>query len=175
MEFKKHAFILAVIGSLQKHGSWTGKTHIQKALSLLRDSGLTKVPFDFVLYKHGPYSFDVETELEEMKSYGAITVEPNVAGYGTMVFPGEMAGFVKGNAELSKEEVEAIENACEFVGSRNVTDLERLATASWIRHQEHVTKQADVAKRLNSLKPHISIADAERADDEITTWLSRNQ
>lgn len=76
MEFKKHAFILAVIESLQKHGSRTGETHIQKALSLLHDSGLTKVPFDFVLYKHGPYSFDVETELEEMKSYGAVTVEP---------------------------------------------------------------------------------------------------
>lgn len=92
-----------------------------------------------------------------------------------MVCPGEMAEFVKGIAELSKEEAEAFENACEFVGSRNVTDLERLATASWIRYQEHATKAADVGKRLNALKPHISITDAERADAEVITWLSRNK
>jgi uncharacterized protein YwgA len=80
MQFKKHAFILAVIDGLHRHGSWTGKTHVQKALSLLRDSGRVPVPFQFVLYKHGPYSFDVEAELEQMQSYGAIAVEPNAQG-----------------------------------------------------------------------------------------------
>ena len=63
MDFKKHAIILAVIDALHRHGSWTGKTHVQKALSLLRDAGSTEVPFQFVLYKHGPYSFDIEDEL----------------------------------------------------------------------------------------------------------------
>ena len=57
MDFKKHAFILAVIESLHKYGSWTGKTHVHKSLSLLRDRGNIDVPFSFVLYRHGPYSF----------------------------------------------------------------------------------------------------------------------
>jgi hypothetical protein len=54
-------------------------------------------------------------------------------------------------------------------------DLERLATASWIRRQEKVTNSVDVAKRLHFLKPHISVADAERADGEVATWLGRER
>jgi uncharacterized protein YwgA len=173
MQFKKHAFILAVIDALRRHGSWTGKTHVQKALSLLRDSGQVSVPFQFVLYKHGPYSFDVEAELEQMQSYGAVTVEPNAKGYGVVLHPDEMACFVRRMASLSEDESRAIENVCAFVGTRNVNELERLATASWIRAQERVTNPADVAKRLHSLKPYISTADAERADAEVATWLGR--
>src|SRR6476659_7928327 len=120
MHFKKHAFILAVIDALRRHGSWTGKTHVQKALSLLRDSGLVPVPFQFVLYKHGPYSFDIEAELEQMQSYGAVAVEPNAGGYGVVLRPDEMAGFVRDRASLSGDEAQAIEDVCRFVGTRNV-------------------------------------------------------
>lgn len=171
MQFKKHSFILAVIDALHRHGSWTGKTHVQKALSLLRDSGKAPVPFQFVLYKHGPYSFDVEAELEQMQSYGAIAVEPNAQGYGVVFRANEMAKFVQSIEPLSQEESRAIDEVCKFVGARTVTDLERLATASWIRCQEGVTKSSDVAKRLHFLKPHVSLADAERADAEVATWL----
>ncbi len=173
MQFKKHAFILAVIDALHRHGSWTGKTHVQKALSLLRDEGRVPVPFQFVLYKHGPYTFDLIGELEQMQSYGAIAVEPNVQGYGVVLRESEMAKFAQTQAPLSPEEFQGIEAVCKFVGSRNVAELERLATALWIRRHEGVTNQADVAKRLHELKPHVSIADAERADSEVAAWLGR--
>ena len=75
MEIKKHAIILGVIESLNEHESWTGKTHVQKALWLLSAVGDIEVPFRFVLYKHGPYSFDVEEESEQMKGYAAVTVD----------------------------------------------------------------------------------------------------
>ncbi|MGK7346054.1 MAG: hypothetical protein ACNS63_09630 [Candidatus Nitrospinota bacterium M3_3B_026] len=173
MQFKRHAFILAIIDSLHKHGSWTGKTHVQKALSLLRDSGKVDLPFEFVLYRHGPYSFDVESELEQMQSYGAVRIEPNVAGYGVVLHPGEMADFVNSIEKLSTEELEAIEDVCEFIGLQPVKVLERLATASWIRCQEGKTEQKDVAERLHSLKPHISIPDAEDANNTVSSWLSQ--
>jgi uncharacterized protein YwgA len=172
MQFQKHAFILAVIEALHRHGSWTGKTHVQKAISLLRDSGKAAVPFQFVLYKHGPYSFEVEAELEQMQSYGALMVEPNAQGYGVVLKANEAAKLVQENASLSEEESHAIDEVCRFVGSRTVTDLERLATASWIRCQENVTNPAQVAERLHLLKPHVSIAEAERADREVAKWLS---
>jgi hypothetical protein len=85
----------------------------------------------------------------------------------------EMAKFVQTHEALSRDELQGIEAVCKFVGSRNVTDLERLATASWIRCQEGLTMHADVGKRLHSLKPHVSTVDAERADAEVTAWLVR--
>ena len=172
MNFKKQVYILAVVESLQANGSWTGKTHVNKALSLLRDYAKVDVPFNFVLYKHGPYSFDIEAELEQMQSYGALTVDPDAQGFGVTLQTGEMADFVHENAELPAATVKAIENVCSFVGSRNVAELERLATASWIRTREGISEPKQVAKRLNRLKPHVSLEEAEQAYSEISTWLT---
>lgn len=171
MNYRRHAIIMAVIDALQERGSWTGKTHVQKALTLLRDSGKVQVPFTFVLYKHGPYSFEIEEELEQLQSYGAIEIEPNIEGYGVTLFAGDMADFPAEQSPLSEPEQKAIQDVCSFVGSRNVTELERLATASWITTRERLSTPHEVARRLNRLKPHVSIADAERAYLEVSNWL----
>ena len=173
MNFNKHAIILAVVDSLRRHGSWTGKTHVQKALSLLRDKGRIEVPFDFCLYRHGPYSFDVEAELEEMRSYGALNVEPNSQGYGVTLQTAEMADFVKQVVELSDDETKAIDDVCQFLGNQNVLELERLATASWIQCQEGVESSSEVARRLNQLKPHISIENAAQSHADVAAWLAQ--
>jgi len=170
MQFYKHAYILRVIQKLHQYGSWTGKTHVHKALSLLRDLGKVPVPFEFVLYKHGPYSFEVEAELEQMRSYGAITMEPNTRGYGVVLKAGEAASLVEQSASLSAEVSQAIDQVCRFVSSRSAAELERLATASWIRYQERLDDPAEVARRLHFLKPHVSIVEAERADADVRSW-----
>jgi uncharacterized protein YwgA len=118
LHFRKHAFILAVVDGLHRHGSWTGKTHVQKTLSLLRDAGVIDVPFAFVLYKHGPYSFEVEAELEQMQSYGALKVEPNPQGYGVVLHPDEQAHFVRQKVPLSEKELRAIDDVCAFAAPR---------------------------------------------------------
>jgi hypothetical protein len=171
MDFRRHAYVLAIADCLHAHGSWTGKTHVQKALSLLRDRQEVDVPFDFVLYRHGPYSFEVESAIEEMRSYGAIEIEP-VPGYGVVLKRGPMAGYVMDKGQLSQNEIEAINQVCAYVDGRNVLELERLATASWIRVRENVRSAPEVVKRLISLKPHIGAEDAEKADRDISTWLA---
>ncbi|MEX2171329.1 MAG: hypothetical protein WD851_18560 [Pirellulales bacterium] len=130
------------------------------------------MPFHFVLYKHGPYSFELESELEQMQSYGAVAIDPNPEGYGVTLKPAKMAKYLREVESLSDEERQAIDEICTFVGARNVADLERLATASWIRCQESVSRSTDVAKRLHALKPHIPIAEAEKADREVYSWLA---
>jgi len=172
MQFKQHAIILAVIEALHRHNSWTGKTHVQKTISLLHDKGLMAVPFHFVLYRHGPYSFELEADLEQMKSYGALDIEPNNRGYGVVLRPGANAGFLHEREGFSSEETKAIEDVCGFVGDSNIRVLERLATASWIRRQEMIAERELVVKRLNSLKPHVSPAEAEEADARVEAWLA---
>lgn len=172
MEYSKHSTILAVVEGLLRRGSWTGKTHVQKALSLLSDARLIPPQFDFVLYKHGPYSFDVENEIEQMRSYEAVNIYANPNGYGVTIRPGTNAFFVKRQAPLSAGHQAAIEKVCEFVDARSVTVLERLATAAWIRTNQAITETAEVARRLNALKPHVSIADAVAADQELAHFLA---
>ena len=127
--------------------------------------------FRFVLYRHGPYSFDVQADLEEMRSYGAIEIEPNTQGYGVVLNPGPMADFLQGMENVDPDELKAINDVCAFVGHRNILELERLATASWIRTQEGVSDSASVAKRLHALKPQVRITDAQEAVVTVESWF----
>ena len=170
MDFKKQAYILTTIQSLHANQSGTGKTHVQKALSLLADSGKVEVPFNFLLYKHGPYSFDIESELEQMKSYDAVEVSPNANGYGVVLKAGQMSKYALDKAPISSQVKEAINKVCKFIGSNPVKILERLATASWIYHQEKIADPIMMAERLHELKPHIKIEDAKSASDTILAW-----
>ena|SRR5271157_3625752 len=174
MDYKKASLVLAVIRSLKQHGSWTGKTHVQKSLFLIKTATQIDVPFTFVLFKHGPYSFELETELEQMKSYLAITSEPDPNGYGVVLSPGPGSRFIDERGGLSDVESSAVGRVCRFVGQRNVSELERIATAAWIRKTERVGDSASVAARLNKLKTHVSIRDAEQADIEVCALLNWN-
>jgi uncharacterized protein YwgA len=171
MDFKKHALLLAMIEKLRAQGSWTGKTHVQKAMFLVLEATPATPPFEFVLYKHGPYSFDIENELEQMKSYGAISQTP-VAGYGVVLNLGENAEFVKKRSSLSPTEQESIARIAQFVGKKNVADLEKEATVAWIRNRENIRDTQAVAERIHDLKPHIPVADAAVADRTVTTQLT---
>ena len=47
-----------------------------------------------------------------------------------------------------------------------------MATEAWIGKQERVSDSTSVAERLNRLKPHVSVPDAERADKEPCTLFN---
>lgn len=162
MDFRKHATILAVVERLNAAGSWTGRTHVQKALYLLNDAAGCSLPFEFVLYKHGPYSFDVDAELEQMKSYAAIAATPR-APAGVTLFPASNAQYVKDRSPLNQGMLEHIDHICSFVGRMDVHKLEALSTAVWIETREQLRDEQKVADRLVELKPHVSRHDAKQA------------
>jgi hypothetical protein len=171
MDFQNHALILGMIEALAARGSRTGKTHIIKGLALGAAAHALDVPFEFFLYKHGPYSTDIETHLDQMKSYGAIVVQPAYDGYGVLLRPGPMASFVKQHSPLSAQTQEGLDRVAAFIQSKNVGQLERLATAAWIRTQEAIEDPDAVAVRLNELKPHVSLRQAREADEELVAFL----
>jgi hypothetical protein len=173
MDFKKHALILAMIEKLGARGSRTGKTHVIKGLFLVGAKGDIRQPFDFFLYKHGPYSTDIESSLVQMRSYSGVTAEPADDGYGVILSPGEMGTFVKKRAPLPPKTDRALDDVCRFIKSKNVGELERLATAAWIRTREGVRDRDAVAARLNELKPHVSLEQARESDEELLTFLGQ--
>lgn len=97
-----------MIEALEAQNSRTGKTAIIKGMFLAKAIG-AEVPFEFFLYKHGPYSTDVEEEIDQMRSYAAIDVEPSFDGFGVNLSPDENASYIKEQAPLSAEEQQTIE------------------------------------------------------------------
>lgn len=168
MDFRKHHFILQTVKSLREEGSWTGKTHVQKSLFLIEALTSVDVPFAFVLYMHGPYSFEIEEEMAQMRSYNALAIDPTPE-YGVSISPGQMATYVEKHSSMTPGESDAIIRVCRFVGRKGVAELEKLATAAWIWKNEGITAPEAVASRLSQLKPHIPAPDAKAAFLELQT------
>ena len=62
------AVVTSLVEKMQDRDGWCGETHIQKTAYFLK--GLMCVPlgYDFIVYKHGPYSFDLHDDLMAMKA-----------------------------------------------------------------------------------------------------------
>lgn len=174
MNFRKHALILEVIRALNNQKSWTGKTHLQKALFLLSLNHPEGVDFRFVLYKHGPYSFDVEAELAKMQLYGAVEIVPDDR-YGVNLKPGRGERQIPEpvvNQLLEKIDSNEIERACEEVAGLNVGELEALSTAAWVVKREGVHEKEAAATRILELKPHLDRKVVDSMLDEVAVFFN---
>ena len=165
MNFERHAIILSIVEQLNRLGGSSGKTHVQKSLFLVQAVHRDLIPFQYVLYKHGPYSFEVEDELEEMKSYAAIASRP-VLDYGVAFAPDAMAEFVRKKAPLTGILPRRLETVCQFVSGKCAADLERISTAAWVYGREGIEAKGPNVERIVELKPHVSRHLAEDAFDQ---------
>lgn len=67
MTTSKDMILLGGIASLlKKHGSWTGETHLQKTAYVTKAVLGIPLSASFILYKHGPYSFDLNKSIAHM-------------------------------------------------------------------------------------------------------------
>jgi hypothetical protein len=171
---KRHAVLLALLDEMSQRGSWSGETHVQKAVYFLQKALDAPLGFEFVLYKHGPFSFDLRQELGEMRANRLIQVMPQPFPYGPSLAPGPSAGalkrwFPKTIAKFQPK----IRFVAENFASRGVTDLERLGAALYVTQED--SKGAPLqarARRLHDLKPHISLEQAKSALAEVDEILS---
>ena len=167
----KAAIVTKLAKRLRHYGSWCGATHIVKAMYLLQE--LLEVPagFDFVLYKHGPYSFDLGDELTSLRADGLLALEPQSVPYGprfavTPLTRRLHATFPKTLAKYA----DSIEFVAKALGDKRVDELERVATALFVtkrRQSDHDGSIQGRAKCLNRLKPHVSVDAATQAVEEI--------
>jgi uncharacterized protein YwgA len=158
-ELQQASVVLALAESLRRSGSWTGETHIQKTAYFLQE--LLRVPsgFHFILYKHGPYSFDLSDTLTMMRANGYVELEPRYP-YGPSVKPSPSSKILQ---RLFKMTLRKFEPHVEFVvgrlSAKGVKDLERLATALYVTKDPAVPPEQR-AKRITELKPHVPFSDA---------------
>jgi len=155
------SILLSLINKMREQGSWCGETHIQKAAYILQV--LTGVPteYEFVLYKHGPYSFELHGELGSILADGLVKLEVQPAPYGpswTLTEAGQTlrARFVS----QIQGYAEAVSFLAEELRNKGVAELERLGTAFWVKEHNGRESREDTARAIVSLKPHVDPNDA---------------
>ena len=169
------AVLAKLIQALHKFHSWCGETHIQKAVYFLQNTGQVPLGYDYILYKHGPYSFDLAGELGTMRGAGFTELAFPVASYGPSV---QLTGMVQSMLLTGDEDgnVEAvtplIEHIAEWFGSKDVRFLERVATAFYVLQENPAAEPHLRAERLRRLKPHISEGESISAVHELDEKLS---
>lgn len=154
---------------LRSKGSWCGETHMQKAVYCFQELFSEKPQFEFVLYRHGPFSFDLRDELTSLRADGLLELEPQPMPYGPRLQPTDRAEeFESALAKTVAQHDSKLEFVAKHCGSKGVVELERLATALYVTRLDPAVTSVDVrAKRLNALKPHIDLSQATAAVQEI--------
>jgi uncharacterized protein YwgA len=166
-KLKRAALVAALADKLLEKGSWSGETHLQKSIYLLQEMLHVPLDYEYVLYKHGPFSFELRDELAEMRANEVLTMVPQLRPYGPRLFTGDGAAQLRRRFPKTIQKYDAqLEYIAEEVGAEGVTALERLATAFWATANEHGSA-AERAGFIHELKPHISINAAEKALERV--------
>jgi hypothetical protein len=166
------AVLLSLIDALQKERSWSGETHIQKCSYFLQEALDVHTQYKFILYRHGPFSFDLREELGEMRGLFMIDVESREP-YGPSIHVTE-----SGKKYLSRFPRSILETQDQVVfiakqlGSKDVAHLERLGTAFYMKRLHPDAEDNDLVKEMLKVKPHIDEKAAFRAVEEVDRMVS---
>ena len=162
--FKRVALVTSLVDRLREEGSWCGETHVQKAVYFLQ--ALFDVPsnFEFILYKHGPFSFDLRDELTSLRADELIALEVQLP-YGPRIITTERGKYIQEARTKTVEKWgEAVEFIAEKLGGKDVVELERLATALFVtKNTEEAASVEERAEELTRLKSHIQMDTATNA------------
>ena len=166
---ERYALLAELISNLERKDSWCGETHIQKAAYLAQELVGLPLGLDFVLYRHGPYSFDLHDELTAMRADGMLRVEPRNPPYGPSLKPTDRAGKLRADRRALLDPFTArLDFITEIVGTKSVVELERLATAFFVTREQPLGASVESrAARLHELKPHVSLEQAKHALETI--------
>jgi hypothetical protein len=162
-KFKKTALLTALADNLRKRGSWCGETHLQKATYFLQELQKVPVGFDFILYKHGPFSFELRDELTAMRADGLFELHSQWP-YGPTLIPTQKSKRLRREYSKTLQKYsEQLNFVSDQLGKQNVSELEKLATALYIRMEASSQSETQRAKYLHFLKPHVSLQDSLKA------------
>ena len=149
------AVVAQLVKVIRMNQGWAGETHIQKTLFFLQE--LLQVPtgYDFVLYKHGPYDFDLHDDLGTMLTNSILALDHQPL-YGPRFRVGKLGDKV---IQLGNHVVDQYKGEIKFVadtlGDKDVRELERLGTALLLKKQFPLLAQANLSSKLVELKPHV--------------------
>jgi uncharacterized protein YwgA len=166
---EKYAVVLSLLHNLREWGSWCGETHLQKSMFFLEELGRVPTDFEFMLYKHGPFSFLLRDVLNDLRSIGFVELEFSPP-YGPRY---KLSTIGRDYLEQHSSEIEPwagkVDAVARCLGDKKVQQLERLGTALLVK--EDAIDENARAQRIHMLKPHVSLKDALAAIQELESII----
>ncbi len=161
---------------LEKKGSWCGETHLQKAVFFLQELLSVPLGFRFLLYKHGPFSFDLRDYLTSMRADGLLELRLREDPYGPSLLATRQSKELWKRFPLTLSKYERhIEFTAKKLGPKSATDLEKLATALYVTHKKPQDGIEERGKHLTSLKPHVPLAEAKLAVEAVDKLIGESK
>lgn len=172
--WERNSVLLAQVSVLKEHGSWCGETHVQKTAYFLEKLAGVPLGFDFVLYRYGPFSFDLRDELTELRAVGYLDLDPKRAPHGlSYVVTAAGSEVIARNAPVVARFEQRIGFVSERLATKNVSELERLATALFFTVEEGGDEHSR-AGALHAAKPHVSAEDALESVRTVDRWIEES-
>jgi len=175
-EQQQSAILLSLIEHLRNRRSWCGETHVQKATYFLQELLGVPLNFDFILYKYGPYSFELSDELVAMRADLLIRLS-QTPPYGPSLAPGIATEQIKKQFPQTLKRFEKqIDFVARTLGEKQVSELEALSTALYVKLRQNADIPQDRhVELLRNLKPHISPDFARGAVNELTSVINESE
>ncbi len=172
---QKAAIVADLTKRLRERGSWCGETHLQKAVYFLQEMLHVPTAFDFTLYRHGPFSFDLRDEITALRADGVLALEPQPDPYGPKLVVTDGADRLERMfPKTLKKYKNDLEKVANTLSNKGVADLEKLATALYVTREELPNGSLRArAQRLCELKPHVSEDAAEESIIFVDRLLKR--
>lgn len=156
-EPQRSALITMLVRELKEHGSWAGETHVQKAAFLLQVGAGVPLGYNFMLYRHGPFAFDLRNDLLALRADGVLNIEPQPEPYGPSIVTTSRTQLLEDHYPKTLARYGSkIKKVAELIGTKGVVSLERLATAYLLITENPELDDDQVAAALRTVKPHIS-------------------
>jgi uncharacterized protein YwgA len=174
-ELRQSAILISLVDHLRARGSWCGETHVQKATYFLQELLGVPLDFDFIIYKYGPYSFDLKDALVSMRADSLLGLIPNYP-YGSTLVLGELSEQVRKRFPKTLQQFEPqIRFVADKLSEKQVSELEAISTALFIQLNENLKENKAVIRRLQQLKPHIKDDFALNAVSELQGLIQESR
>lgn len=117
--------------------------------------------YKFILYKHGPFCFDLRNDLTALQADGILELKVQ-RPYGPRIALTPQSDYIQSlYSKTLRRHEKGIAFVAESVGDKGVVDLERLGTALYVGAELGYSTSEDVrAAHVTERKPHISPGDA---------------
>ena len=173
-ELQRQSMIADLITKLHAAGGWCGEIHVQKAAYMAQELYRADLGFDFVLYHHGPYSFDLHNAIGVMHAREFLDMQTKSTPHDPTLVLTKRGEYLRDHfQEINGRFAEQISRAAAHFGNRTVAQLEHLTTAHYVTYENGMEGKCvqDRAQRVHELKSHISVAEAMAAVKSIDATI----
>ena len=176
---QRQAVLLNLAYELRNKGSWCGSTHMQKAVYFLdyltKDAeGIPPLNLPFMLYKHGPFSFELRNQITAMRASLLIKLDHQRSPYSPKLKVSDSGHRLIGRWPKTTTKYRAyIKFVVEQLAPYGIEQLEQLVTALYTTRKFPNASVDERAKELNRIKPFIDFELAQIAVIEVDKILAK--